>query len=182
MNANDSTRSAGSADRLAEFMQLYTSHYRQLYVYIGSLVIHVDDTEDLLQNTSVVLWEKFDGFEPGTNFLAWAYRIAHYQVLRHRERARRRPEVLTPQLLDLLAVESAEQPYEPYHKALGECLDKLPPGDRYLIESRYQPSVSVTSLAAELNRSPSSLSRSFTRIRKLLFNCIQRTVNPQEGS
>ena len=43
------------------------------------------DVDDLLQETNLVLWREFESFEIGTNFTAWAYRIAHNQVLAWRK-------------------------------------------------------------------------------------------------
>ena len=50
------------------FLQLFLAHERRIYSYILALVPVWADADDLLQQTSVVLWQKLDQFEPGTNF------------------------------------------------------------------------------------------------------------------
>ena len=46
--------------------------------------------EDVFQAANLVLWRKFDQFEPGTNFFAWACQIIRYEVLKYREKYARR--------------------------------------------------------------------------------------------
>lgn len=57
-------------------MALMTRHQRQIFSYIYTLVPRRHDAEDLLQETSVVICEKFEEFRPGTDFVAWACQIA----------------------------------------------------------------------------------------------------------
>src|SRR5260221_14067934 len=57
-------------------MALITRHQRQVFAYIYTLVPDRHDAEDLLQETSVVICEKFDEFVPGTDFVAWACQIS----------------------------------------------------------------------------------------------------------
>jgi RNA polymerase sigma-70 factor (ECF subfamily) len=40
-----------------------------------------NDTQDIFQQTSLVLWEKFDSFETGSNFAAWSCRAARYTAM-----------------------------------------------------------------------------------------------------
>jgi uncharacterized repeat protein (TIGR01451 family) len=55
-----------------------------------------------LQETSVALWEMFDEFEEGTNFLGWACRIAYFRILRYREKKKRDRLHFDPEFLDTL--------------------------------------------------------------------------------
>ena len=69
----------GSDSRLGrreEFAALLARVDRALFAFVFSMAPNRNDAEELLQETRVVLWEKFDDFAPGTNFLAWAYSIA----------------------------------------------------------------------------------------------------------
>ena len=73
------------AARVDEFMRLYTQHQRRLYVYLLSLVHNAADADELLQESSYILWKKFDQFEPESNFGSWACRVAYFEVLKYRE-------------------------------------------------------------------------------------------------
>ena len=64
---------SASADRgHAEFIGLFAQHHSDILAYIYKLVHDRHDADDLFQRTSIVLWSKFDSFEPSSNFLAWA--------------------------------------------------------------------------------------------------------------
>src|SRR5690242_1077981 len=51
--------------RSADFLDLLQRHRSQLFSYILSLVNNLSDSEDLFQQTSLVLWQNFSKFEPG---------------------------------------------------------------------------------------------------------------------
>ncbi len=73
----------------AEFVKLFTKYQRRIYLYILFKVPHPFDADEILQETNLVIWQKCDQFQMGTNFLAWACQIATYEVLKFRERNRR---------------------------------------------------------------------------------------------
>ena len=79
-----------------EFMALYSGHQRRLYLYVMTLLPASVDAEDVLQETNLVLWRKFDQYLPGTNFFAWACQITRYEVLKYRERQRGPPDCSIP--------------------------------------------------------------------------------------
>src|SRR5256885_12120337 len=60
-------------------MALMTRHQRQMFSYIYVLVPNRSDAEDLLQETSLVICEKFHEFREGTDFVAWACQIAYWR-------------------------------------------------------------------------------------------------------
>ncbi len=167
-----------SDDRLAEFLELYSSHYLRLQFYVTALLPTANDASDVLQETSLVLWRKFDTFELGTNFFAWACRIARFQVLKCRERQGRSARLFDTSLLEKLAAEACDEnvvrgvPLQ----VLEKCLGKLGENDRTLIRRRYQRGTTVQQLAAEVGRSANSLSKSLGRIRRALLKCIDRTM------
>ena len=69
------------------------------------MVFSHHDAEEVFQNTSVVLWNKFGEFEPGSNFFAWASRVAYYEVL-NLMKQRRRSRTFSDEALELLASEA----------------------------------------------------------------------------
>jgi RNA polymerase sigma-70 factor, ECF subfamily len=127
-----------------------------------------------LQQAFLVMWQKFDETYPEASFYAWASRIAYLEVLKARDREVRKVPILDRQILEQIAAEEAGEPdFLMNLKAfLESCLDRLAPGDRELIERRYQPGVVVGLLAAELGRPVNSVSKSLGRIRHALWDCI----------
>jgi RNA polymerase sigma-70 factor, ECF subfamily len=169
----------GNPDRVSTFVALYTSHYPRLQFYIMALLPTANEAADVLQDTSLVLWQKFDTFEPGSNFFAWACKIARYQVLQHRERQGRTARIFDVQLLERIADEACDEDLVPAIplQALEECLGRLPEGDRSLIRRRYEPGMTVQRLSQDIGRTANSLSKSLSRIRRALLECVDRVVS-----
>lgn len=164
--------------RADEFMRLFTRHQPRLYGYILSLVPHWNDAEEVLQETSVVLWSKFSQFQPGTNFFAWACQIARLEILKLRRQPHRRHLILNDQLQDLITRDTlalAEELHD-RQRALQECLEQLREPDRRIIESRYYAGQTVQSLANETGRSADAIYKAINRIRARLLYCIEQAV------
>ena len=64
-----------------ELLNLLGTHRRQLFTFILGIVHNMDDAEDVFQQTSIVLWQKFDQFAKGTDFVAWACSIARFKAI-----------------------------------------------------------------------------------------------------
>src|SRR3954452_4251670 len=91
------------AESRKRLMALITRHQRQIFAYIYTLVPDRHDAEDLLQETSVVICEKFDEFTPGTDFVAWACQIAWWRVRYSRQKFARAKVVFDDELLESVA-------------------------------------------------------------------------------
>jgi RNA polymerase sigma-70 factor, ECF subfamily len=166
-------------EEFADAIRLSTS---QILSYINALLLNWNDAEDVFQETCVVLWQKFDEFQPGTNFLAWALRIAQHKAMDALKKRGRRA-AFHASLRDLLAAEVVERDSEVVVAgvhALSGCMDRLPPTDRELVASCYGKSVPVRQVADELGRSPQSVHNSLHRIRNVLLDCIHRTLRQAE--
>ncbi len=164
-----------------EFMQLFSRNQRRLYLHIIGQVGNPDDAEEILQETNVVIWSKFDRFQLGTNFIAWSFQIANYEVLKFRDRKRASRMVFSDELIGTLAQESEESQgdLDLRRSALRECLQKLRPADRELIQQRYAPGSSGRDVAETLGRPMNSVYQSIGRIRKSLFECIHRRLSTE---
>src|SRR3954471_19828293 len=76
-------------DLAEHFVFLLARHERQLGAYVMTMVPHPQDADDILQEAKVVMWRNFEKFELGTNFGAWARKVAFHQVLAYRKRKHR---------------------------------------------------------------------------------------------
>ena len=166
-----------SSTKTNDFLRLFSLHSPRVYAYIHILVPNHADAEDLFQETSQTLWEKFDQYRPGADedFRAWALRIAQLNVLHYRQRKGRRRLLFNEHIHDLVskaglrAVGSAENRFE----LLDDCYRKLTDGQRQLIDARYQVGATIETIAAQTGRSVHSVYRDLRRIHQWLFDCIQ---------
>jgi RNA polymerase sigma-70 factor, ECF subfamily len=164
------------SDPTAAFLEVYSHNYPRLQYYLKALLPMGDDAADVLQETSLVLWKKFQTYETGTNFFAWACKIARLQAMKHRERRGKSGRMFSGELLDMLADEAAAEQLAPDNSIydLRQCVERLPIRDQEMIRKRYEPGVTVSSLAADIGRTANSLSKTLGRIRRMLLDCIQR--------
>ena len=84
--------------RTEMLVRLLSRHQEQLFRYIFALLPHEEDARDVLQETSVALYRKFDDYDPDKPFLAWAYSFAFLEILKQRERNRRATHFLKREL------------------------------------------------------------------------------------
>lgn len=161
--------------RQAEFVCLIAHHQASLHAFIISLMPGLDGVDDVLQETNMVLWEKRDSYEPGTDFRAWACTIARFKTMAHRRKvARFGMRFFEGDLLEILTEECEALPEELDEKlrALEKCLDRLNQPERGLIEHRYYSATGLDEFAARYGRPVESLRVSLFRIRAALKKCI----------
>ena len=142
-----------------------------------TLVFNHHDAEEVFQNTNVVLWNKFADFEPGSNFFAWASRIAYYEMLSLMKQ-KRRSRTFSDEALELLAdqaVTLSDQSSERY-EALEECLAHLTAPIESCCNERYFYERPPKQIAAIQSRSVHSVYRALSRIHNALLNCVQRNL------
>ena len=159
-------------------MRLFLSCEPRIFAFIRSLVFSRADADDVLQETALVLWEKFDQFEPGTRFDRWAFRIAHFQVMYHRQKKARDRLRFSDSLIEQLGddmLADSDQLEETQH-ALTHCVGQLPEPDRALIRQRYSGSTTNRDIARDSGRSESAISRALNRIYMKLLLCIEGTL------
>jgi RNA polymerase sigma-70 factor, ECF subfamily len=171
---NDDLR-ALDQQRAEEFTHLYSSCQRRLYLYIAALIGNPWDAYDILQDTNLVLWQKFDHFQAGTSFIAWAREVARYRVLRYRQMHANDTPTFEPSVLDALAMRlnrRDDRHDSLYSDALPACIEKLSADDRELIRLRYTDRATIKMLADKLRRSVNAISLALGRIRRSLRKCI----------
>jgi len=170
------TGPSARAGQPEEFVRLFTRYQRKVHWYIFALLHDHHDTEEVFQETALVLWQKFGTFQPGTSFVAWACRIAYNKVLRFRDNHRRDVpcfsnvflEEVAPELLAVIDTDAMDL----VHERLADCFARLNAQDRDLVERRYKPGATTKRVAAEVGRSTDAVYKALSRIHQALFDCM----------
>jgi RNA polymerase sigma-70 factor (ECF subfamily) len=160
------------------FIELYTSHEVRLRGYVLSLVPRWSDAEDIVQRCSLILWKKFEQYEPGTNFFAWACQIVRFEVKAFSRQMSRERMVFNDEFLRVVAQETVENRDELQRRteALQKCVQRLPQEHRELLRLRYDERRSVGSVAQLVNRPVDRVYKALSRIRLTLHTCIRRRM------
>jgi RNA polymerase sigma-70 factor (ECF subfamily) len=179
------TAEPSDVERRDAFARLFAQHDRWLFAYLVSLLGSPSDAEEVFQEVCVVLWREYESFELGTSFVKWVSVIAHHQVQRFRRHRRRGGAQLSDAAVDLLAEDAVARVdlLESRRDALRRCLEKLPDSDRTLVRCCYGDSRGTFKTAAEsMGRPANTVYKALNRIRRVLFQCIERTLSVEGSS
>ncbi len=162
----------------SQFVELYSTYEARIRGYVQSLVPKWSDADDVLQRCNLVLWKKFDQYEPGTNFFAWACQIVRLEVLKFRERAARDQLVFSEEFVDRVAENTVLRSDELGMRIeyLQECVAKLSPDHRELLRLCYDEQRSTVSAAKFLNRKVDGIYKALSRIHLALYTCVSRRL------
>ena len=162
------------------FVSLLTQHQGDLWAYVITLLPGDSDTADVLQKVNMVLWTKQKDFKIGTNFRAWAFAVARFEVLAHLKTKKRHGFVL----LDRMANKAPDmaRPNDQRLQALELCMRLLRKQDQELLNHRYCTDRALSELAERVGKSVSTLSVALHRLCSALRECINRKIREEELS
>lgn len=165
------------------FARLFGLNQGRVFAYIVTLVPCWADAEDVLQNTSIVLWKKFDQFDQSADFARWACGVAYREILKYLEQKGRQRQVFSKVMLERIARAHIARSdlLEKQHLAMDDCVMQLPPADREIIEHYYyQGKKTAAEVARELGRPTNTVLHALVRIRGALHRCIDEAVSSEE--
>ena len=180
--SSDST--AGFEDASAaqqQFLSLFLRSEREIFRYVAVLVPNVADAEDIVQQTALSLWEKFDAYDPSQPFTPWACRFALNKAKQWIERRKRWQALLDGGLADELAQrrEELRPELETRLRHLEGCLAKLPDEQRSLVEGYYYRRDGIEKLAENSGRTVAATYKTLQRIRQALQVCVEHAAKPE---
>ena len=161
------------------FLSLITANYDDLRQFIYTLLPNEEDWKDVLQEVCIAISREFGEYDASRPFLPWACRFAYLKAVKlHEQQRPHRMLRLPSEGLELLAhTREAEEPVLAERLvALKKCLQKLTARDRQLIQARYVDRAPTEQIAASFSQSRRTLFRNLERVRRLLFECINRSV------
>ena len=168
----------GNHEKGGELLRLFASHNRALRAYSRLILPSSDSIDEVMQEASIVIWEKHAQLRHEDEFLPWAKTIVRNISFRHRKKMIRDRHVFDDELVErLLAEEEAEQAQEDRsseeYNAMMTCLTKLSDDRKQLILAPYRSPGGVKAIAEQSNRSPNSLYKLLQRLRSKLTKCIE---------
>lgn len=168
---------SGPPRDVQRFVELLGAHERELFGYIFSLTANWDDSQEVMQRLRIRVWEQFDRYDHERPFGAWARAIAYYLVLAFRKERSRQREYFTERVIQLLdeAYAKSTSVIGPSREALVDCLAKLTSEKQKLVTDYYSPG-GANELAKSLGMTGNSLRQAIHRIRRQLYECVQRKL------
>lgn len=161
-----------------QFLSLFIRNQKRIYGFIASLVPNAVDSDDLMQETMMVMWNHFEDFEIGTDFAAWGMAIARRKIMKYRAARAGKSMLFSEE-----AVQSIMQCDEnlggrtnDYMIALQQCLNKLQTKDRQVIRLRYEQETTTRKLADAIGTTIDNVYKILSRVHLLLQRCVSKTI------
>lgn len=158
------------------FVRFFSKERHRIYRFIFTLVPSESDAEDIFQQTSITLWQKFADFDQGREFYPWACGVAFKTVQNFRRSSKRRDFVLGDELVRILADEQTMSPAREMHRVelIKECMANLKQSDHDLVVLVYHDNTPAVTIAERLGRSTQTIYNRLNLIRKMLLDCVNR--------
>ena len=169
------------ADNHEEFVLLMTRHQRKIWWFINSLLPAPNAADDVLQETSLVMWRKWDRFDHDRAFLPWACGIARLQVFKFVRENRAKRQFLDEAVMGELADVAEKRIHhlarvETRVATLKACIKELEDEDRKIVEARYLKSLSAKQIADQGAKPTVTVYKILARARVKLMNCVKRKI------
>ena len=169
-------------DRSQErFLRLFLASERDLLRYVAAVAPNADDAREIVQDTAVALWEKFDQYDASRPFTPWACRFALNISKQWLARRKRWRAIISDDLAGQLVRRRMELDTDIDHRLrhLQGCLEKLPAPQRQLVDGYYSRHLGIDTLAAETRRSVEAVYKALQRARHMLQKCIEQAVREE---
>ena len=168
--------SASNPASQQEFLTVFLANEREIYRYVTALVPTRGDAQEIVQQTAVALWEKFDDYDRSLPFAPWACRFSLNIARRWMARRQRWKMLLESGLADELALrrEQLQPELDARLTHLNQCMSKLPSDHLQLVESYYFQENTIETMADQTQRKVDAVYKLLQRIRRQLRECIER--------
>lgn len=141
------------------------------------------DVDEVAQRTFVATYSNLTKYELGTNFSAWLFTIARYQLQSEVTRLRRLADYhskFAPDLMQELTISAGDDSltlWEVRLEHMRECLKQLSSGLQQYIKWRYEEQISIDQISEACGRSPAAVKKQLWLLRQKIFQCIQARMS-----
>ena len=187
MEPEELTHHPDNGDSAGEIAAEIRGFQAGLKEYVAGLLGGADGVDDLVQETNLFLWERREEFVSGSNFRAWAMRVAWFKVMaERRDRSREGRVVFSEPMLEMLAERAAERlsslgESDRRLDALRRCLDRTRPQERRILEWKYSRRASLTELAEANGCAPNAMHKVISRLRLALRHCVEKQLEDEHS-
>ena len=167
-----------------DFLHFFRRAETDLRAFIGSVIRDPHAREDIFQEVSRTLWERFDDYDLGRSFGAWARGIASRKILEARRRSARFPLLFPPETVEAIAqaFDEADEPAAAREAALKLCIAALPPRSRQILTSRYDERQPCERIAQASGMNLKAVHQTLSRLRRALHRCITYRLEREDFS
>lgn len=184
---DDALRRVSQGETVA--FEIVLRHFeRPLRAWLAAHVPLGVDVDEIAQRSFVAAFSRLDEYEAGTNFGAWLFTIARYQMRTETTRLRRIADYHSRYGPDLLQREldrrcdDSPEMWTTRLEYLQSCLESLSDHLRQFVTWRYDEEIPLDEMAARSGRSVPAVKKQLWKIRQKLQQCVETRMAAPGGS
>ncbi len=169
------------------FEAVVRRHERSLRSWLAVHAPPGVDVDDIAQQAFVAVFSRLDEYELDSNFAAWLFTVARYQLKTETTRLRRVADYHTryaPQLLQRELERVYQEPPEMWverAESLKQCLEVLSDRLRQFVDWRYREEIPLEEMSNRSGRSVAAIKKQLWKIRQKLQHCIEKRIAATQG-
>ncbi len=152
------------ATREKAYTALVRKYQERLYWHIRRMLVDHDDTNDVLQNVFIRVWNGLDNFRADAKLYTWLYRIATNECLSFLEQKKRKSSVSLSDVEEGLANQvRADKDFDAnkLEWKLQLAIQQLPEKQRIVFTLRYYDEMPYEEMSQVLDTSEGALKASY---------------------
>lgn len=157
-------RLKNSVTKHEAFRELMSLYQERLYLHIRTLVLNHDDTDDVLQETFIKIFQNIDKFKGDSKLFSWMYRIATNQALdflkQRKNKMKVNSEELNEYLIDQLEADSLFDGDEA-EILLQKAIATLPEKQQLVFKMKYFEELDYQTISEIVDTSVGALKASY---------------------
>jgi RNA polymerase sigma-70 factor (ECF subfamily) len=146
------------------FNEIVSGYSEKLYWHVRRFVCSHEDTDDLLQEIFIKIWNSLPSFRGEAKLFTWLYRIATNEALNFLHKKKIRATLSLESLTTEMEKKIDEDPYFNGNEAqriLSKAIQKLPEKQKLVFTMRYYEEMKYEEISSILNTSVGSLKASY---------------------
>ena len=162
------------------FQLLVRTYGEILYSQIRRITRNHEQTNDVLQNVLVKIYQNLPNFKRNSSLYTWMYRICRNEALNFLEKENRRTGVdLDPPMLEILAGNQTLDTLdaETISDLLTQAIDSLPEKQALVFQLRYFEEIPYSEISKKLTTSEGGLKASFHHAKQKIQEFILNALN-----
>ena len=172
----------------ASFEPIVRRYERPLRTWLAVQAGPGIDVDEVAQRAFVAAYTRLDDYQLGTDFGAWLFSIARYQLKTETTQRRRIADYRSRFGPDLIQKELDRFETEPPAMQvdrldhLKSCLESLSEGLRQFVQWRYDDEIPLAEMAQRSQRSIPAVKKQLWKLRRKLHDCIESKMLAKGGS
>ncbi|MBI1371495.1 MAG: sigma-70 family RNA polymerase sigma factor [Phycisphaera sp.] len=164
-----------------DMVRLLVTRRTRVISYIWTIVRDAALAEDVYQDLCIEAVEKRQTIESDEHFMNWMLRGARLRSIDSLRRRRANPVVFDDAVLGMVErdIETDKASSAELRHALDLCLEALAPDAQRLVKMRYREGLTGPQIAESLGRNLKTVYVTFTRIHRVLADCIDKRLGAE---